>query len=65
MLEFAKLRKRYLVAGKCFVVANVIIFISALSCMLDVFRANPMTVSYTKKGLTPSEAKADESFTEK
>ena len=32
--------------------------------MLDVAHVNAMTVSYVNKGLAPSEAKADESFTE-
>ena len=43
--------------GKCFVIVNVIILISALSNILDVARVNVMTVSYISKGLTPSEAK--------
>ena len=33
--------------------------------MLDVARVNAMTVSYINKELSPSEAKADESFTER
>ena len=59
MIKFAKLCKRYLVTGKCFVVVNVIVLISALSYMLDVARVNAMTASYINKGLAPSEAKAD------
>ena len=45
-------------------VVNVVILISAFSCMLDVARVNAMTVSNINKELAPSEAKADESFTE-
>ena len=64
MIKFAKLRIRYLVTGRCFVPVNVSISISALSYMFDVARVNMMTVSYVNKGLTLSEAKPDESFTE-
>ena len=63
MIKFATLCKRYLVTGKCFVVVNVIILILALSYTLDVVRVNVMTVSFINKGLAPSEAKADKSFT--
>ena len=65
MIKFAKLRKRYLVTGKCFAVVNVFILISALSYMLNVVCVNSMTVSYTNNGLRRSEAKEEDvSFTE-
>ena len=64
MIKFAKLRKQYLVSGKCFVSVNVIVLISAFSYMLDVARGNAKRVSYINKGLTPAEAKENESFPE-
>ena len=50
MIKFAKLCKRYVVTGKCFVVVNVIILILALSYMLDVACVNVMTVSFIQGG---------------
>ena len=47
---------------KCFVVANVIVSITARSYLLKVACVNAIMIWYTNKGLTPSEATADENF---
>ena len=64
MIKFAKHCTQYLVTGNCFVFVNAIVLISALSNALDVSCENAMIDSNPNKGLTPSKAIADESFTE-